>query len=60
MAKVCLDSKWGLVDKNGKEIVPCVYDTLFNSDGERAFFSRKTENDYIYGYVYMNGREDIC
>lgn len=41
MAKVCLDSKWGLVDKNGKEIVPCVYDTLCNSDGESAFLVEK-------------------
>lgn len=60
LAIVKKNDKWGFVNTSGKEIVPCVYDTLFHSDGERAFFCKNSEAGYINGYVYMNGKEEIC
>lgn len=60
VATVKKNDKWGFVNTSGKEIVPCVYDTLFYSDGERAFFGKNSETGYITGYVYMNGKEEIC
>ena len=30
MPAVCLGNQWGLVDQEGKEIVPCRYDEVYS------------------------------
>lgn len=52
-------SKWGFKDKNGKEIIPPIYDEVFNFKGEYACVERKQmfgfinrENELIIPYKY--------
>ena len=47
------DRKWGIIDKNGKEIVPFIYEVMF-------FFDNKlcgVRKDYReYGYIDIDGK----
>lgn len=52
-------SKWGFKDKNGKELIPPIYDEVFNFKGDYACVERKQmfgfinrENELIIPYKY--------
>lgn len=52
-------SKWGFKDKNGKELIPPIYDEVFNFKGNYACVERKQmfgfinrENELIIPYKY--------
>lgn len=33
----CEDERWGVIDKNGKEVVPCMFDEIFDIDDTDRF-----------------------
>lgn len=50
------DGKWGFVDENGKEVVPCQYDTI-------EYFENgvcSVQRDGKWGYVDLKGKEVIA
>lgn len=67
--RVHRNNKYGFLDKNGKEVVPCIYDLaddyiLFSNDGSVSDGSVKVArtDEYgfaKYGYVNMKGEEFI-
>lgn len=60
---VKLDDKYGLINFDGKEIVPCIYDDLTlipehgNLAGRRFFRFFKTKLDDKYGLINFDGKE---
>ena len=65
-ALVRLNNKVGLIDKNGKEVVPCIYDMIAGTiiiykDGYMSgYFSdglALAQKDNKYGFVDQNGKE---
>ncbi len=44
---------WGAVDKNGTEVIPCVYDLIYTYWGDAFAFRRKGEN--LVGVMDLNG-----
>jgi hypothetical protein len=51
-AKVRLNGKWGMVDKYGKECIPCMYDDLNRPDSIMPALK-----DGKWGFVDLNNRE---
>lgn len=69
VALVCRDGKWGSVNRQGKEVEPCVHDyhiNSFNLLGNDIYFSDDRANVYrlegqkqLYGVIDYRGREAI-
>ena len=55
LAKVKLNDKWGFINKDGREVIPCKYDwvNLFLKGLAKVKLNRK------YGYIDRTGREVI-
>ena len=55
LAKVKLNDKWGFINKDGREVIPCKYDwvNLFLKGLTKVKLNRK------YGYIDRTGREVI-
>ena len=45
---------WGAIDRNGKEVIPCVYASLFTRWGD-AFAFRREDNE-LYGVMDLDGK----
>ena len=56
LAFVCVDGKWGSVDKSGKEVIPCKYDDLSN---EFIGGLVRVELAGRYGFVDNSGKEVV-
>ena len=50
-----LDYKWGVIDKSGKEVIPCKYDFIYDFCEGLA----KVRLDGKYGYIDKSGKEVI-
>lgn len=60
LAEVCKDGKWGFIDKNGNEVIPCKYDPIEDSDN--GFFEGLAvviTNNYEKFHV-INKKGDIA
>ena len=60
LAEVCKDGKWGFIDKNGNEVIPCKYDPIEGSD--HGFFEGLAvviTNNYEKFHV-INKKGDIA
>ena len=44
---------WGAIDQSGKEVIPCVYDSLYTRWGD-AFAFRREDNE-LYGVMDLDG-----
>ena len=53
LAEVRLTGKWGLIDRTGKEVVPCVYDEIEIFDAEKCAAVREGSN---WGLVDDQGK----
>ena len=54
LAAVCDDGKWGFVNKDGKEVIPCIYDYASPfGEGDVAFVGKKDR----YGLVDKKGND---
>ena len=51
------NGKFGFVDKDYKEVIPCIYDEIFDFDKFDDFV--KVERGLKFGYIYKNGKEVI-
>ena len=60
LAKVQKNNKLGYVDKDGKEVIPCIYETekLFTSYGFSEGLTITAENGK-YGYINNEGEKVI-
>ena len=56
-AHVFLNEKWGLIDKNGNEIIPCIYECICDDEFYDDFV--KVRRNAKYGYVNSLGKELI-
>jgi len=54
ITSVCNNSKWGFIDKAGREVIPLKYDAVMFSDGMIA-----VRIDDKWGFVDRNGNELI-
>ncbi|MCM1578321.1 MAG: WG repeat-containing protein [Ruminococcus sp.] len=55
-AAVCKDSKWGFINGNGKEIIPCIYEYAGDfSDGPAA-----VKSGAKYGFINTKGKTVIA
>lgn len=65
------NDKWGLIDANGREVLPCLYDNIYfdddcggyfevKKDGKMAIFDAKLKMqlDFKYSKVYWYQRDD--
>lgn len=50
--KVCKQGKWGVIDKNGKVILPCIYDKIDNYQGETGLVP--VEKNEQFGLLDMS------
>ena len=55
LAAVCLNGKWGFIDKTGKEVIPCKYDNAWKFQDGLA----KVELNGKYGFINPKGKEII-
>ena len=53
LAPVEKDEKWGCINKNGKEVIPCIYDYIWDISEEYVCVIK----DEKYGYVDRQGKE---
>ena len=44
---------WGAIDQNGKEVIPCIYNSLYTRWGD-AFAFRRNDNE-LYGVMDLDG-----
>lgn len=44
---------WGVIDKSGREIVPCLYESIYTRWGDALAFRR--EGETLYGIMDFNG-----
>lgn len=56
--KVCIDGKWGMIDRKGNEIVPCIYEDISDAkDGFAAVAAKTGKKKLIkWGFVDMSGK----
>ena len=50
--------KWGLIDETGKEIIPCIYDSLYDLDFTKYLLTR-VKKDGKWGFIDKTGKEVI-
>lgn len=56
-ARVSLDGKYGLINKNGEEVVPCLYDSIFCDQAYMRGGYQAVVKDGKVGYVDAQGNE---
>ena len=52
MAAVEINRKWGYIDKNGKEIIPCIHDSTMKFSENLAVVEKNSR----YGYINQDGK----
>ena len=60
LARVCLNDKWGFIDKSGRLVIPCKYDDSGSFSEGLAEVGLKDESGYYkYGFIDKSGTEVI-
>ena len=58
--QVCLNNKYGFIDKSGNEVVPCKYSSVddFNNDIAKVWGEKNEKYGFrMYGFVNKEGKE---
>jgi hypothetical protein len=58
---ICRNGKWGVIDENFNQVIPCKYDGIgkFSRNGLIGVCLRETDGRLLYGVINMQGVERI-
>ena len=59
LAAVCVNGKWGFIDKTGKVVIPCIYDGVKSFSEGLAAVSVGIGGNGKWGYIDREGKEVI-
>ncbi len=59
LAAICIDDKWGFIDKNGKEVIPCKYEWVDSFVDGICLVGVRENSVKVnrFGYIDKTGRE---
>ena len=59
--EICRDTKWGVIDENFKQVIPCKYDRIgkFSRNGLIGVSVRLKDGRFMYGLVDKQGVEQV-
>lgn len=61
MYEICRDTKWGVIDENFKQVIPCKYDRIgkFSRNGLIEVSIRLEDGRFLYGLADRHGVERV-
>lgn len=59
LAAVCVDGKWGFIDKTGKVVIPCIYNNVNSFSEGLASVSIGIGGNGKWGFIDKTGKEVI-
>lgn len=59
--EICRDGKWGVIDENFKQVIPCKYNGVgsFGKSGLMTVKILSQKDEFLYGMVNLQGVEQI-
>jgi hypothetical protein len=59
--EICRDTKWGVIDENFKQVIPCKYDRIgkFSRNGLIGVSIRLEDGRFLYGLADLQGVERV-